>query len=124
MGKSGRLVLHLLDGLFDEGRHVITDNWYTSYILEEVLYRYNTHITGAVKACRGVPPVLRAENVPVERSSMMRNGPHMVYKYEDRIQSICILHATAPIWYQELDIYQVDNSIIPRSLMWCLNIIG
>ena len=37
-----------------------------------------------MKADRGVPPVLKAENVPVQRSSMMRNGPHMICKYEDR----------------------------------------
>ena len=35
-------------------------------------------------ATRGVPPALRAENVPRERFSTMRNGAHMVTKYEDR----------------------------------------
>ena len=84
VGKSGRVVLHLMSGLFGKNRHCVTDNWYTSQILGKVLYAHQTYLTGTIKASRGIPKVLRDENVPQDSSVFMRRGEELVIKFQDR----------------------------------------
>ena len=82
--KSGRVVLHLMDGMLGQGRHVIVDNWYTSQVLGKLLFAYKTMITGTIKANRGIPAVLCEEAVPEDRASFMRRDEEVVCKFQDR----------------------------------------
>ena len=84
VGKSGRVVLHLLEDLTGSGRHCITDNWYTSQILGRVLYAKKTMLTGTIKANRGIPQEMQDEVVPQDGCIFMRNGPELVVKFQDR----------------------------------------
>ena len=74
----------MLGDLIGCGRHVITDNWYTSLRLAEFLLTENTDLTGIVKPNRGPPQFLKAEKLAKKGSSFIRRGDVMITKYEDR----------------------------------------
>ena len=82
--KSEEIVVKMLSGLLDMGRHCITDNWYTSIRLAQHLLTRATDLTGVVKASRGVPECLKIQKLKPKQSSFMRNGDILVVKYEDR----------------------------------------
>ena len=86
VGKSGRVVLHLMQGLFGSGRHPITDNWYTSRALGLLLYAKKTMLTGTIRKDRGIPAELAAVPLPrhSHRSCFATNGTELCVKYEDR----------------------------------------
>lgn len=51
-----RIVLYLLDDLLNQGRTLITDNWYTSLQLAEKMLDSNTHLVGTIRKKRkGLP---------------------------------------------------------------------
>ena len=89
VGKSGRVVLHLLGELLGSGRHVVVDNWYTSQVLGQVLLARDTMITGTIKACRGIPREMRDENLAQNNSVFMRRGEELVIKFQDRSTVHC-----------------------------------
>ena len=78
------IVVAMLGDLIGCGRHVITDNWYTSLRLAEFLLTENTDLTGIVKPNRGPPQFLKAEKLAKKGSSFIRRGDVMITKYEDR----------------------------------------
>ena len=84
LSKSEVIVIDMMSGLLDCGRHVVTDNWYSSLRLARALLEKNTDLTGVVRANRGVPEMLRDENLDKKKSSFARNGDILVCKYEDR----------------------------------------
>ncbi|KAK4323711.1 hypothetical protein Pmani_005613 [Petrolisthes manimaculis] len=52
---SERIVVFLMKDLLNSGRHVITDNWYTSLRLADYLETQRTLLTGVVRSGRGPP---------------------------------------------------------------------
>ena len=84
LSKSEVIVIDMMSGLLDCGRHVVTDNWYSSLRLARALLAKKTDLTGVVRANRGVPEMLRNENLAKKNSSFPRNGNILVCKYEDR----------------------------------------
>lgn len=49
LDKLGTVVVNLADSLLDEGRLIITDNFYTSVSLTEYLYSRKTDLCGTLK---------------------------------------------------------------------------
>ena len=49
------IVVWLMKFLLDAGRHVVTDNWYTSLRLVRYLLSRDTMLTGVVRSDRGPP---------------------------------------------------------------------
>ena len=84
LSKSEEIVVKLMSGLLGCGRHVITDNWYTSLRLARFLLEMNTDLTGTINPHRGVPVPLREEALKRRNSAFMRSGDVLVCKYEDK----------------------------------------
>ena len=84
LSKSEEIVVRLLMDLLGQGRHVITDNWYTSLRLAHFLLEHETDITGTINPLRGVPPALREVPLRKKGSAFMRSGDILLCKYEDR----------------------------------------
>ena len=81
---SEEIVVRLLCDLLDCGRHVVTDNWYTSLRLARVLLDRRTDITGTINTSRGIPAALKDMNLNKKQSAFMRSGDILCCKYEDR----------------------------------------
>ena len=81
---SEMVVVHLMRDLLEEGRHVVTDNWYTSLRLSNYLLTTNTLLTGLIHADRGPPKRLMAEKLSRHQFAFTRNGNTMVVKYMDK----------------------------------------
>ncbi|XP_066971798.1 piggyBac transposable element-derived protein 4-like [Macrobrachium rosenbergii] len=78
------IVVHLMKNLLDKGRHVVTDNWYTSYRLGNYLLTRDTTLTGVVRAGRGPPKKLVNEKLSRHQSTFARRGNTLVVKYMDK----------------------------------------
>ena len=78
--------------LLDEGRHVVTDNWYTSLRLAHYLLTRDTMITGVVRSDRGPPNKLVITELPKksQKSSLARNKEILICKYEDKKTVYCL----------------------------------
>ena len=81
---SEEIVVKLLCDLLDCGRHVVTDNWYTSLRLARVLLERNTDITGTINPSRGIPALLKDMDLNKKQSAFMRSDDILCCKYEDR----------------------------------------
>ena len=84
LSKSEEIVVSMLGELIGCGRHVITDNWYTSLRLAEYLLTQKTHLSGIVKANRGPPQIIKDQKLTKKESRFIRRGDIMITKYEDR----------------------------------------
>ncbi|KAA5642746.1 hypothetical protein F3G58_33855, partial [Pseudomonas aeruginosa] len=63
---TGSIVVTLAEGLLDEGRCMITDNYYTSDPLTEFMFSRNTDLCGRVnKKRRGLPKERRREKLSI-----------------------------------------------------------
>ena len=85
VGKSGAVVLQLMQGMLNEGRRLYVDNWYTSLPLCKYLLERNTRMCGTVRRNRkGLPgAVIRAK--PQKGAFVhRRRGSIMVLKYNDK----------------------------------------
>ena len=82
--KSEEIVVYLMRELLDDGRHVITDNWYTSLRLALYLDKKKTTLTGTLRADRGAPAKLRNERLQSSQSAFVRKGNVLISKYEDK----------------------------------------
>lgn len=60
---SERIVVKILGDVLDEGRHIITDNWYTSLKLSDYLQTRATMLTGVVRQGRGPPKTVQHEDL-------------------------------------------------------------
>ncbi|XP_066585875.1 piggyBac transposable element-derived protein 4-like [Prorops nasuta] len=83
LGFTGDIVAHFLQPYFDEGHVVYIDNWYTSPILAEFLYRHNTGLCGTVKANRKGMPKLENKLLRGEVQAA-HNNIWMAIKWEDK----------------------------------------
>lgn len=63
--KSEVVVVNLMRDLLDKGCHVVTDNWNTSYCLNNYLLTRETLLTGVVCADQGPPKRLIAERLEI-----------------------------------------------------------
>ena len=77
-------MVSLLGDLAGEGRHIVTDSWYTSQKLSEYLLTVNTTLTGTIKKNRGVPQKLKKMELERDQSAFMRKGDHLICKYQDK----------------------------------------
>ena len=84
LSKSELIVTGLMEDLLDEGRHVITDSWYTSSRLGSHLHENRTYLTGTIDKHRGIPKRLQEEKVAKKSSAFMRKGDILACKFEDR----------------------------------------
>ncbi|MPC73708.1 hypothetical protein E2C01_068045 [Portunus trituberculatus] len=84
LSMSESVVVYLMRGLLEEGRHVVTNKWYTSLRLGEYLLTKNTTMTGVVRADRGPPKTLAAERLQCHQSTFARKGNTLVVKYQDK----------------------------------------
>lgn len=84
LSMSEQVVVHLMRDLLDKGRHVVTDNWYTSLRLGEYLLTRDTLLTGVVRADRGSPKTLAGEKLARHQSTFARKGSTPVVKYMDK----------------------------------------
>ena len=81
---SEKIVVHLMRDLLDSGRHVVTDNWYTSLRLSDYLLTRETTLTGVVRSGRGPPKRLMAEKLDKHKSVFVRKENTLIVKYMDR----------------------------------------
>lgn len=96
LSMSESVVVYLMRGLLEAGRHVVTDNWYTSLRLGEYLLTKNTTMTGVVRADRGPPKTLAAEKLQCHQSTFARKGNTLVVKYQDKKEvNVLTTHYTA-----------------------------
>ena len=84
LSMSESVVAYLMRDLLDKGRHVVTDNWYTSLRLGEYLLTRGTTMTGVVRADRGPPKSLAKEKLQKHQSTFARKGNSLVVKYQDK----------------------------------------
>ena len=71
--------MKLLCDLLDCGRHVVTDNWYTSLRLARVLLQRNIDITGTITPNRGIPAALQDVDLNKKQSAFMCSGNKDLY---------------------------------------------
>lgn len=84
LSKSEKIVVYLMRQLLDEGRHVVTDNWYTSMRLATYLEERNTMITGVVRSGRGPPKDI--SKLPLEKHQCIfaRKKNTLIVRWEDK----------------------------------------
>ncbi|KAK4325008.1 hypothetical protein Pmani_004390 [Petrolisthes manimaculis] len=87
---SGRIVVFLMKDLLNSGRHVITDNWYTSLRLADYLETQRTLLTGVVRSGRGPPKEVQDMKWDKKQSVFARKGNALVVKWMDK-KDICVL---------------------------------
>ena len=84
LSKSEQVVVYLMRNLLTVGRHVITDNWYTSLRLALYLLKKNTLLTGTLRADRGAPQIMRTETLTKNQAVFARKENVLVMKYLDK----------------------------------------
>ena len=84
LSKSEWIVAYLMRRLLNEGRHCLTDNWYSSQRLADHLEENGTTLTGTIRTNRGVPEALRDGKLKRHDSAFMRKGNTLYCKYEDK----------------------------------------
>ena len=84
LGKFEWIVAYLMQRLLNEGRHCLTDNWYSSQRLADHLGENETTLTGTIRTNRGVPEALRDAKLNRHDSAFMRKGNTLYCKYEDK----------------------------------------
>lgn len=84
LSKSEKIVVYMMRSLLDEGRHVVTDNWYTSLRLANYLENRNTTITGVVRRGRGPPKEIT--QLPLEKHQRIfaRKGNVLIVRWQDK----------------------------------------
>ena len=82
--KSELVVVHLMRDLLCVGRHVITDNWYTSIRLARYLLAKDTTLTGTIRADRGPPQVMKDDNLTKGQAVFARKDDVLILKYHDK----------------------------------------
>ena len=81
---SERIVVFMMKDLLNEGRHIITDNWYTSLRLAEYLDKKNTMLTGVVRYGRGPPKEVQAMKLETHQAVFARKGNVLIVKWADK----------------------------------------
>ncbi|EYC26340.1 hypothetical protein Y032_0010g1099 [Ancylostoma ceylanicum] len=89
------VVMKLMDGLLDEGRHLYTNNWYTSLLLAERIIPRRTHLIGTVNGNRkGLPMRVTERKLKKEESVAQQNKSGItVLKWRDK-RDILMLSTT------------------------------
>lgn len=81
---SERTVVFLMKDLLDEGRHVITDNWYTSLRLATYLEQRKTMLTGVVRYGRGPPREVKEMVLEKHQTVFARKDNVLIVKWVDK----------------------------------------
>ena len=84
LSSSEKVVVYLMEHLLDEGRHVVTDNWYTSLRLSDYLQTRKTLLTGVVRDGRGPPKVIQNEKLQRHQCVFARQENTLVVKWKDK----------------------------------------
>lgn len=84
LSASEKVVVYLMETLLDEGRHVVTDNWYTSLRLADYLQTRQTLLTGVVRDGRGPPKEIQEEKLEKHQSVFARKDNTLVVKWQDK----------------------------------------
>ncbi|KAK4322994.1 hypothetical protein Pmani_006271 [Petrolisthes manimaculis] len=87
---SERIVVFLMKDLLNSGRHVITDNWYTSLRLADYLETQRTLLTGVVRSGGGPPKEVQNMKLDKKQSVFARKGNALVVKWMDK-KDVCVL---------------------------------
>ena len=66
------IVVYLMRDLLDQGRHVVTDNWYTSVRLSDYLLTIDMMLTGVAHSGNGLPKMLKDEKIEKHQSVFVR----------------------------------------------------
>ena len=92
ISKTERIVFKLLTSshhnMLNEGRHIATDNWYTSVHLAELLYNYKTYTTGTIRPNRGVPKILQNVQLKVPQTAFAKRDKILIAKYKPKQKKI------------------------------------
>ncbi|MPC95919.1 hypothetical protein E2C01_091148 [Portunus trituberculatus] len=70
--------------LLDSGRHVVTDNWYTSLRLSDYLQTRDTLLTGVVRSGRGPPKRMMEEKLEKHQAVFAQKDNTLLVKYQDK----------------------------------------
>lgn len=89
---SERLVVKILGNLLDEGRHIITDNWYTSLNLSDYLQTRATMLTGAGRQGRGPPKTVQHEDLEKNQALFARKRKYLVSEMERQKGNLSLVH--------------------------------
>lgn len=86
LDKPGSVVVELAEDLLDEGRCIVTDNYYTSIPLAEYLLSRNTDLCGTLKLNRkGVPrDIVNANLEAGQIAAMQKQNEMTVLKWKDK----------------------------------------
>nr|CAH7749054.1 unnamed protein product [Callosobruchus chinensis] len=81
-----RVVMEMIEPLLDEGRTLITDNWYTSVNLAETLQTRSTHLIGTLRKNRKNLPkdVVEAKLKKGEIVAKQNKKNVVVMKWQDK----------------------------------------
>lgn len=79
---SERVVLELMEGLFDAGRTLTVDNYFTSTSLAEALYGRKTYLLGTIRRNNtGVPKDFVSEKSSTGKAKFLFSGHLTLMKY-------------------------------------------
>lgn len=85
-----QIVVFLMKDLLNSGRHVLTDNWYTSLRLADYLESQRTLLTGVIRNGRGPPTEVQDMKLDKKQSVFARKGNALVVKWMDK-KEVCVL---------------------------------
>ena len=86
--KPQKIVLMLLSSPFHDmlgqGRHVTTNDWYTSVNLANILYSHRTYITGTILPNRGVPKLMKDLTLDINEIKFVKNDNILIAKHRQK----------------------------------------
>ena len=100
VGKSGAIVLRLIDKILGMGHHLYTDNWYTSYNLYVYLHEHYTGACGTLRTNRAcLPPEFVTEKLQRGETRSRTNGNVVALRYKDKkdVYLLSTIHRTDEI---------------------------
>lgn len=84
-GKSGAVVIRLIEELLGKGYHLYLDNWYTSHRLFEYLFQHKTVACGTMRKIRAkFPATFTSEKLQKGECVSVSNGSIMALKLRDK----------------------------------------
>ncbi len=82
---SGSVVADLSESLLDQGRFLVTDNWYSSIPLSKFLLKKKTNFCGTIRKNRkGLPEVTKEKMTRGQIMGSMDSNGIRIFKYKDK----------------------------------------
>ncbi|XP_045109149.1 piggyBac transposable element-derived protein 4-like [Portunus trituberculatus] len=114
LSKFEKIVVSLMRQLLDEGRHIVTDKWYTSLRLAHYLEERNTTITGVVRNGKGPPKDIVQFPLEKRQSIFARKRNVLVVRWEDK-ENITVLTTKYNASMVEKEREYFSNRIVFRN---------